>query len=117
MTIRIGLYGVYGDFPRLGEVRASELHAANLGPCQGVPRPHGNHRALLLGKRRKQVQDERINVRPKLGNYELHALCHQARDEMYVAAKAVKLGHGNGAAAAAGLCEGTSKPRAAVERV
>jgi hypothetical protein len=29
MTIRIGLYGLRGDFTRLGEVRASELRAAS----------------------------------------------------------------------------------------
>jgi hypothetical protein len=76
--------------------RAIISYCPSMNEGAGSLRPR-NHRALFLGKRRKQMQDERINIRPKLGNYELHTLCHQARDEVYVAAEAVQLGHGNGA--------------------
>jgi hypothetical protein len=109
VTVRLGLYCAYSDFPRLGKLGTSELHAASLGPRQCVSRPRGDHRALFLGKRCEQVQDKRINVHPKLGNDELHALSHEAGDEVYVAAEAVELRHGNGTTAAAGLCEGSGK--------
>jgi hypothetical protein len=63
------------------------------------------------------MQDEGVNVGPKFGDDELHALGHQAGDEVYVAAETVELGHGNGTAATASLCQGSGKLWAAVKGV
>jgi hypothetical protein len=63
------------------------------------------------------VQDERVHIRTKLGDYEWHSLCHQAGDEMDVAAQTVELGDGNGATTAASLGERGGKLRSALKRV
>src|SRR5262249_31673538 len=51
------------------------------------------------------MQDEGVHVRAKLGDNEWHPLCHQAGDEMDVAAQTIELGDGNGATTAASLGE------------
>jgi hypothetical protein len=84
---------------------------------RSVPRPRCNHRSLLLCKRGEQVQDERVHIRAKLGDNEWHPLCHQAGDEMNVAAQTVELGDGNGATTAASLRERGGKLWSAVKRV
>jgi hypothetical protein len=55
------------------------------------------------------VQNERINIRAKLRNDELHAVGHQPGDEMNVARQAVQLGHCNGALSTARFCERSGK--------
>jgi hypothetical protein len=117
VPVCIRLYGLYGSFPRLSELGASELYAASLGPCQRVPRLRCNHRSLLLCKRGEQMQDEGVHIRAKLGDNEWHPLCHQAGDEMNVAAQTVELGDGNGATTAASLRERGGKLWSAVKRV
>src|ERR1700738_4830367 len=47
-------------------------------------------RALLLGKRSKQVQDEGVYIGAKLRNQERHLVGHEAADEMHIAAEAVQ---------------------------
>jgi hypothetical protein len=63
------------------------------------------------------MQDEGVHVRAKLGDNEWHPLCHQAGDEMNVAAQAVELGDGNRATTAASLRERGGKLWSAVKRV
>jgi hypothetical protein len=63
------------------------------------------------------MQDEGVHVRAKLGDNEWHPLCHQAGDEMNVAAQAVELGDGNRATTAASLRERGGKLWSAVTRV
>jgi hypothetical protein len=48
---------------------------------------------------------------------ELHALRHEARDEMHVAAQPIELGHDYGASASARFCERSSELGTAVERI
>jgi hypothetical protein len=71
----------------------AELDAARLG---GGERLLGSDRdvpALLLGQRRVDVQQERINFRPQFGDDERDTARHQARDEGNVAAQSVQLGN------------------------
>jgi hypothetical protein len=117
MTISVGLDGRYSGFPSLRKLGASKFYAARLGTRERVTRPCGNHHALLLRERGEQVQDERINVCAKLGDNELHALCHEPRDEMDIATKTVELRHRDGAATATSFCECSGELRAPVDRI
>ena len=63
------------------------------------------------------MQDEGVHVRTKLGDNEWHPLCHQAGDEMNVAAQTVELGDGNGATTAACLRERGGKLWSVVKSV
>jgi hypothetical protein len=51
-----------------------------------------NHCPFLLSKRCKQMQDERVYIRAKLGDNEGYAVCHQAADKVNVATEPVQLG-------------------------
>ena len=90
-----------------------------MGEKSTVRRKRGSRRcrSLLLCKRGEQVQDERVHIRAKLGDNEWHPLCHQAGDEMDVAAQTVELGDGNGATTAASLGERGGKLWSEVKRV
>jgi hypothetical protein len=61
-----------------------ELHAAGLGGGQRVAGPGGDQAALLLRQGRVDVEEERVDVRPQLGDDEGHALGHEAADEGHV---------------------------------
>ena len=81
------------------------LRACGALGYQGSPReplqprgPAGSVSRLArapFGQRGEQVQDERVNVRPKLGDQEGHLVSHEAADEMYVTAEAIQLRHCN----------------------
>src|SRR5208282_5169069 len=59
-------------------------HSAGLCGSQRVFCAPRDHRALLFGKCRIQVQHERIDVGAELGNDERDTLRHEAGDEMNV---------------------------------
>jgi hypothetical protein len=67
-------------------------HAHCLGSRQRLFGARRDHRPLLFGKRGVDVQDERVDVGPKLSHDESDALGHQARDKGNVAAEPVELG-------------------------
>jgi hypothetical protein len=55
-----------------------------------LPCPHRDERALLLGKRGKEVEDERVNIRPKFSDQERHLVCHEAAYEVHITAQAIQ---------------------------
>jgi len=59
---------------RLGELRSPDLHTARY--CQCRLRAGADHRPLLFRKRHEQVTDERVTVRPKLGDQERRRMDH-----------------------------------------
>jgi hypothetical protein len=63
MAVRVGADGGHGGLPG-----ASQFHTARFGARQSVPRPGDDHAAFLLCQCGEQVQNERVNVRAKLGN-------------------------------------------------
>ena len=117
MSICVGLYGSYSALTRVREPGAAQLYPARLCACQSVPRARGDHRAFLLCERSEEMQDERVHVGAKFGDDELHALCHQAGDEVNVAAEAIQLGNCYWATAAPSFAEGFCKLRPAVQSV
>jgi hypothetical protein len=90
-------------FTSFSELGATELYSARPGCGQSRLSARGDHRALFLCQRSKQMQNERVNVWAKLADQERHAVSHEAADEVNVATEAVQLGHGHGAPLAAGL--------------
>ena len=64
--------------------RIAQDHSAGLCGSQRVFCAPRDHRALLFGERRIQVQHERIDVGAELGNDERDTLRHEAGDEMNV---------------------------------
>ena len=78
---------------------------AGLRGRKGLTGACRDQRALLLGQRGEQVQDEGINVGAKLGHQEGHLVGHQAADEVNVTAEAVQFSHGDVALLLSGECE------------
>ena len=72
---------------------AFEGLSAGFGGGQGGNRALADHLALALGEGRVQVQHERLDVRPELGDDERDAVRHQAGNEMDVPAEAIELGN------------------------
>ena len=62
------------------------------------------------------MQHERINVAAELRDDEGHALSHQARDEVHIAAQTIQLGHGDMSAKLLGLTKGSGELWALVKR-
>jgi hypothetical protein len=110
----VGSYGRYSRFARLSELRTTEHNGACLGSGKSVPRARGDHGTLFLSEGGKQVQNEGVNVWPKLGDNELHPLRHQAGNEVNIAAQAVELRYGDGTTATAGFGKCGGKLRASV---
>jgi hypothetical protein len=117
VTVSERLDGRDGSLTSLREPGAAQLHPPRLGCCQSSLGARGNHRALLLGERCEEVQDEGINVWPKLRDQERYAVRHEPGDEMNIAAEPVELGHGYRTASAAGFRQSGSKLWPTVEGV
>ena len=72
---------------------------------------------LFLRQRRIQVQYERIILPAKFGDHEFNAFCHQAADEMDVAAEAIELCHDDRRFDFLCCLQGRGELRPAVERI
>ena len=93
--VGLGRHGLHRALAGHVELWVTKGHPACLCSREGLPGPCADQRALLLGKGGEEVQDERVNVRPKLGDQEGHLVGHEAADEVNVAAEPVQLGHGH----------------------
>src|SRR5690348_6409528 len=89
--VRVCHVALYGRLAGFRELRASELHAARFRSRQSHFGPRGDQRAFFLRQRREQVQNERVNVWPKLSDEKRHPVCHETRYEMDVTAEPVQL--------------------------
>jgi hypothetical protein len=90
---------------------------AHLRSGKRLPRPCADQRALLLGQSGKEVQNERINVWPKLCDQERHLVRHEAAHEVHIAAKAVQFRHRDVTPEFPSSGEGGFKLGTAVQRV
>ena len=85
------LLGGVGDGAGRGEPGVSKLLSVGFGGGERLLGPFRNLGALFLGEGGVKVQQERLNVRAKLGGDERNALRHQAGDEMHVTRKPIEL--------------------------
>ena len=88
-AVRIGHVALHSGLASFREFRAAKLHTPCLGSGEGRFGPRCNHGPLFLGKRSEQMQNERVNIRAKLGDKERDAMDHKAGNEMHVAAEPV----------------------------
>ena len=117
MSVSASLDCGHSALAGLGELRASKSNAASLSSQESLTGAGRYQGALFLGKGGKQVQNERINVRAQLGNYERHPVSHKAADEVNIAAEAVKLGDGDVALEFLRSSESSLELRATVESI
>ena len=89
VSVGLSLYRLYRAFARYVELRVAQPDATSLCRGEGLPGSSADQCALLLGESGKQVQHERVYVRPELCDHERHLVRHEPADEMDVAAKAV----------------------------
>ncbi len=96
VSVGASLLGGVGDDAGLGQPRIAKYLTASLGGSQGGLRALGDHCTLFLGESGIEVQQERLNVRPKIGGDERRLVRHQAADEMHVTRQSLELGDGDG---------------------
>jgi hypothetical protein len=65
------------------ELWVAECHPSGVRRRKRLTRARGYECALLLGQSGEQVQDERVNIRPKLSDQEGHFVGHEPRDEVH----------------------------------
>lgn len=98
----------------LDHIRVAQTLAPVLLRLEGLTGPVGDQTAFLLGQGRPEVEGERIDIEPKLGDNELDPVPHQPADEVHVSAEAVELGDDHGALLPLGSCDGGVEPRTVV---